>query len=623
MRTRWETYLDEAVRPRILIVRQLPHAGLGLVSILVAVNVALAALPVAFVILSSLLAGRVADAVTDASGGGWSGVTVVLGWTCAVFLAQQTLTPLQVVLGEKMQRRVDGYFESRLMTASLSTTGLAPLEDQQTLDLLREATRKLESRFQTPGHATAGMLALIARYLRLVAFAALVASVTDVLAGVGVFAAAMAFRYGQRGGMRRYSRVWREVLASEREADYFRDVATRPMAAKEIRVFGLVGWLTGEYRRNYLDVIRPVWAQRRRIYLFPFFGYLALGLLIGGAVAASIAYAGAQGQLSLAEVALGLQATVAALLLGEHYPESDANTQFGMTSVSALETFEHRLRSRRAEDIADTAGLDAAGLPVRDIRFEGVSFQYPDAGRPVLAGLDLQLRAGECTAIVGLNGAGKTTLVKLLARLYEPTAGSVLVDGVDLATFDVESWRRQLAVIFQDFTRYEFSATDNIALGAVEVPVDDARVLAAAERAGIADALTALPHGLDTTLSREYEGGADLSGGQWQRVAIARSLFAVAAGARLLVLDEPTSALDIRAEAEFFARFVELTRGVTSVLVSHRFSSVRHADRIVVLEHGRVIEDGTHESLMAAGGRYAGLFHLQADRFAVDGRQAR
>jgi ATP-binding cassette subfamily B protein len=235
----------------------------------------------------------------------------------------------------------------------------------------------------------------------------------------------------------------------------------------------------------------------------------------------------------------------------------------------------------------------------------------------VLDHLDLTLNAGDCTAIVGLNGAGKTTLVKLLARLYEPTSGAVQVDGRDAREFTVDAWRRQIGVIFQDFTRYELSVTDNIAVGAIERPVDMAVIRAAADKAGMVEAIDALPCGFDTLLARHYDDGAELSGGQWQRIAIARALYAVDAGARVLVLDEPTAALDVRAEAEFFDQFVALTRGVTTLLISHRFSSVRHADRIVVLEDGRVVEDGTHESLLAGGGRYADLFHLQAERFAA------
>jgi ATP-binding cassette subfamily B protein len=261
---------------------------------------------------------------------------------------------------------------------------------------------------------------------------------------------------------------------------------------------------------------------------------------------------------------------------------------------------------------------DPSGLPDREIRFERVSFKYPGSNLPVLDELELVLPAGRCTAIVGLNGAGKTTLVKLLARLYEPTSGRILVDGIDSRSFGVADWRRQIGVIFQDFNRYELTAAENIGFGAIDLAGNRERVRAAARRAGILSTLDRLPHGLDTTLARQYRDGTDLSGGQWQRVAIARALFALENGASILVLDEPTAALDVRAEAAFFDKFVDVTRGATALLISHRFSSVRHADNIVVLAGGKVIEQGTHEDLLAANGRYADLFHLQAERFAED-----
>jgi ATP-binding cassette, subfamily B, bacterial len=235
----------------------------------------------------------------------------------------------------------------------------------------------------------------------------------------------------------------------------------------------------------------------------------------------------------------------------------------------------------------------------------------------------LILRAGECTALVGLNGSGKTTLVKLLARLYQPTRGTILADGCDIRSLSFDSWRCRLAVIFQDFNRYELSVTDNIAFGAIEQPADPGRIDAAARKAGIAGLIDGLPHGERTLLAREYDGGAELSGGQWQRVALARALYAVDSGADVLVLDEPTAALDVRAEAAFYEEFIRNASGRTTLLISHRFSSIRHADRIVVLEQGHVIEDGTHESLLEQGGRYADLFRLQAQRFAAEGEGSR
>jgi ATP-binding cassette subfamily B protein len=262
--------------------------------------------------------------------------------------------------------------------------------------------------------------------------------------------------------------------------------------------------------------------------------------------------------------------------------------------------------------------LDPRGLPKRQIRLERVTFSYPGSDRLVLDGLDLVLPAGRCTAIVGLNGAGKTTLVKLLARLYEPTRGRILVDGIDIRAFGVDDWRRQIGVIFQDFNRYELSAAENIGFGAIELAGNRDRLRSVARHAGILTTLERLPRGLDTPLARQYKGGAELSGGQWQRVAIARALFALENGASVLVLDEPTAALDVRAEAAFFDKFVDVTRGATALLISHRFSSVRHADNIVVLANGRVIEQGTHDELLTANGRYAELFRLQAERFTEE-----
>ena len=218
--------------------------------------------------------------------------------------------------------------------------------------------------------------------------------------------------------------------------------------------------------------------------------------------------------------------------------------------------------------------------------------------------------AGSSLAIVGQNGAGKTTIAKLLCRLYDPQDGAIEVDGADLRSLDIDGWRSRVAAVFQDFTRFELPLRDNVApYGAPDVVIQAA--LADAGAAGLA--------GLDTILARGYPGGTDLSGGQWQRVALARALCAVRLGAGVVLLDEPTAQLDVRGEAEIFDRILAATRSITTVLISHRFSTVRHADRICVLEHGRVFELGSHEELMAAGGRYRTMFNLQASRFGGDG----
>jgi ATP-binding cassette subfamily B protein len=281
-------------------------------------------------------------------------------------------------------------------------------------------------------------------------------------------------------------------------------------------------------------------------------------------------------------------------------------------------------RIAEAEELARSSSNDRArsvvpDLAARVIRFERVTFRYPNAGTDTLRDLELELRAGERTALVGLNGAGKTTIVKLLCGLYQPTAGRILVDGVELATIDLHQWRSRLAVLFQDFVRYEMSARDNVSVGR---EATDGLLDRLADRVGADRVVARLDAGWSTPLSPHLAGGADLSGGEWQRIAFSRALFAVEQGARVLVLDEPTANLDVRAEAELYERLIELTASsstgaqLVTVLVSHRLSTVRHADRIVVIDGGAVVEDGTHDELMAARARYAAMFTAQASRFA-------
>jgi ABC-type multidrug transport system fused ATPase/permease subunit len=267
-----------------------------------------------------------------------------------------------------------------------------------------------------------------------------------------------------------------------------------------------------------------------------------------------------------------------------------------------------RLQPAMAPAGALTSGTrTAAGTPARDIRFRDLTFAYP-GGKPVLEHLDLAIPAGSSLAIVGQNGAGKTTLAKLLCRLYDPSSGAIEIDGVDLRELDLASWRTRVAAVFQDFIRLELPLRDNVALAGAP---DDV-VREALESAGAGNLAS-----LDTVLARGYEGGTDLSGGQWQRVALARALCAVKLGAGVVLLDEPTAQLDVRGEAEIFDRILSATRQCTTILISHRFSTVRQADRICVLEHGRVVELGTHEELMTTAGRYRTMFELQAQRFST------
>ena len=600
-----------------MIVRLLPVAGGGLIAALTAVNVLLGLLPVGFVLATSVMIGRVPAAVVGGVGSpAWHSLVTVFVLAAAAFLTQQVLSPVQGALGVAVKRRVDGELRDQTVNLAMKTTSIGPMEDQTTLDALSEATRQFDSDHHTPGMACAGILALIARYLRLLGLAVIVGVVASWPAAVALAAATLIFRYGNRGGLRKYSAVWRTVTSERRRMEYLRDLAVGGGAAKETRVFGITPWLSERYSEAYLGMIGPVTRMRRRIYLGPYLAYTSIGFVISAFVATSIARSAAGGQISLTGLALGMQSVIGAILLGEYYVEADVPTQYGMQAVTALGEVRERIAAVHETD-RSTGRPVAPGLPHESLRFEDISFSYPGSDQCVLEGLTLELPAGLSTAIVGVNGAGKTTLVKLLTRLYEPTAGRITADGQDIATLDVAAWRRQVSVIFQDFVRYEFSAADNIALGAAHAPRDVGAIEHAAAQADILAAFDHLPTGLDTPLARAYQGGIDLSGGQWQRIAIARSLYALHAGAKVLVLDEPTAALDVRAEVAFFDQFVELTRGVTSLLISHRFSSVRRADRIVVIDGGRVVEQGSHDELMAAGGHYARLFRLQAERFAA------
>jgi ATP-binding cassette subfamily B protein len=435
------------------------------------------------------------------------------------------------------------------------------------------------------------------------------------VAALVITAAALVARFGERGAQTRYSLLRSRSAAARRKAYYILDTGSSPAAAKEIRVLGTLPWWRERADRDSDSYLRPLWRARRRIRLAPFTAYSVVVLAGALTVLVMLRDAAERGDLGVLGLSLGLQAILIPLRFGVYFPEADAQTQDGMRAYESIAEIE-RVVARRSPGRVRPGGRPAGRVPVSGIAFEKVSFAYPGQDRSVLRELDLEFPAGTSTAVVGLNGAGKTTLVKLLTRLYEPTGGRISVDGIGLDEFDARSWQRRLAVIYQDYVRYELDAAANVGLGAPGQMGNRAALDQAIERAGAAEVIATLPDGLATVLSSRYSGGVDLSGGQWQRIALARALFAVQAGASVLVLDEPTAQLDVRAEVALFDRFLELTRGLTTVVISHRFSTVRRADRIVVLDGGRIAEQGRHEELMAAGGRYAELFELQARRFA-------
>jgi ABC-type multidrug transport system fused ATPase/permease subunit len=402
-----------------------------------------------------------------------------------------------------------------------------------------------------------------------------------------------------------------EVQLEQRHADYAYRLAVEAGPAKEVRIFGLGGWVVDRFalRRGRLLDLQWSSVRLRQRSLLSVFAVLTITHAI---VLVSLVRSALHGELGLGSVVVAAQGILgaSALAVGGFTWALEAAAQ----PVRGVERLAARMAAEGALTAPTGPPVPTAGLPAREIRFRDVGFTYPSGGPAVYEHLDLTIPAGRSLAIVGRNGAGKTTLVKLLCRLYDPTSGAVEVDGHDLRSFDVAAWRERVAVVFQDFVRLELPLRDNLVPAAADhrVPIDDEALTKALVIAG-ADGLAEL----DQPVSKAYRGGTDLSGGQWQRVALARALAAVHLGAGVVVLDEPTAQLDVRGEAAIFERLLEATRGCTTILISHRFSTVRHADRICVLEHGAVVELGTHDELMAARGRYRTMFDLQAERFAA------
>ncbi|GAB3758990.1 ABC transporter ATP-binding protein [Microlunatus parietis] len=552
--------------------------------------------PAVFAIATGVVVGVVAG------GGSLVGPLLFAG---VLFLVMQLLPPVLQAVSMNLGSRVSAWLNDTLARTCVEPPGIAHLEDPalaEDLTVAREFDRGMTGppMFLNVDFIAAGLLGLIGG----------VASAI-VLVGFAWWAPLVLVAcWAATHWLLRESGVWSdrntpEVRAAQRHADYAYRLATDPAPAKELRLFGLAGWVVERFvarRQRLFELQYRATRLREKSVL------LCLLIVLAGnaAVFGALGLAGVTGGLTIDRIVVFAQSAVGVSLIA--FGGLNWALDGAAAPVAAVLRLEGAMRDRGAlARPTATPQVPAGHAPVREIRFRGVTFRYPGTDRLIFDRLDLTIPAGGSLAIVGQNGAGKTTLAKLLCRLYDPDDGSIEVDGVDLRDLDLAAWRQRITAVFQDFVRFELPLRENVAPAG---PATDDELRAALTAAG-ADGLA----GLDTVLAKGYPGGTDLSGGQWQRVALARALHAVRTGAGLVLLDEPTAQLDVRGELAIFERVLAATRSATTILISHRFSTVRLADRICVLEHGRVIEQGSHDELITLGGRYRTMYQLQARRF--------
>ena len=562
-----------------------------------------AVLPAALAWVGKLIIDAVVKASQAPSESSRHAVMVLVGWELGLAVAALALGRAQGFVREVLRVKLGNLINERILEKAL-TLELSHFEDSNTYDLMQNARREASSR---PLSLALAGVNVIKNGITLLSFGALLWHVAWWSVVVLLFAAIPSFFAETRLSARAF-RLYSWRAPEGRKLNYLEWLLTRDATVKEVKLFGLGELILGRYRALFAKFLAEDRALARTRLLLG----TGLGLLSAGAFYAC--YWAVANRAASAEITVGdLTLSLAAFRQGQAAFEAVLSAVAGMFEdalfMSNLFVFLELKTSGERTRVSPALTVPAG---THDIEFRGVSFRYPNKTEFALKGVNLRIKAGEKLALVGDNGAGKSTLVKLLLRLYEPTDGAVLYGGVDLRDMDVVDLRRRFGAVFQDFVRYQFSAGENVGLGEPARLGDSLAISKAAQAGGAAEIIEALPQQYETMLGAWFEKAHELSGGQWQKLAVSRAFMREA---DVLVLDEPTAAIDAESEVALFERFQRLAKDRSAVIISHRFSTVRMADRIAVLQGGVISELGTHEELVALKGRYAHLFAIQAQGY--------
>ncbi|UEM39845.1 ABC transporter ATP-binding protein [Pectobacterium aquaticum] len=558
-------------------------------------------------IISVLLPGFAHQVVADMTSNSESKPVFysVLYLSLALF-SLQALEIVRSYIGKIAAKRIDGTIRMQVRNIILSVRGMEQLEQAEFQQMVEKASDQgLTWRIRSAGTAAIGQLQLIARIVSVLGMAFALAHYFPLLAGFLFISTSFLRAVGLRQWLF-LEKFKDDRLSEKRKVDYWSALATTPEPAKEIRIFGLSGWVSEKRKAAHLMWLSDYWRVRRKILnnqVFP-----AALAVINGIAALYIPGASAfNGEISNADLAACLVAAWGifkmATIGGEAY-----DIEYGRTAITALDTLKASIYPEPDSGVSVDNSLP-------DIVFRNISFKYPNSPNAIFENFNLHIKPRERIAIVGSNGVGKTTLIKLLAGLYLPDSGEILINGKDIRELNISSWRKRMSVLFQDFIRYPLSIRENITASAPgEISTDD-ELMELLTRCGAAEVVRKNDRGLDTEVWRTGMQGNDLSGGEWQKLALTRVIYAAFHGRKVIILDEPTAHMDVHADVEFFDRVNRLAGDSTVIIISHRLSTVRFADRIILLNNGVVAEQGNHEQLMFQNGAYANLFNLQASRF--------